>query len=286
MFGIWQERAMDIETVMVHLELERPNEGLLALAADLATRLGAAHLIGIASCQPIQLVYADSYATGDIMAADREEIEVELKKVEQRFHETCKGKVKRLEWRSNVTCGPLADYIASEARAADLIVTGPDIGGSMFDHARQVRIADLVFQAGRPMLMVPKACTYLDLGHVLIGWKETPECRRAVADALPLLKLAGRVSVITIASEEELAPAKGQVKDVVEWLLRHGVKANGDVIAHKGDDVQRFARLVQEKSPGLVVAGAYGHSRLREWALGGVTGDYLINPDRPVLLSH
>jgi nucleotide-binding universal stress UspA family protein len=277
---------MIIKTIMVHLELDQANASLAALATDLATRLGAPHLIGIAGCQPIQLVYNDTYAMGDIMAADREEIEEGMKKVEQHFHETCKGKVKRLEWRSNVTCGPLADYIASEARAADLIITGPDIGGSMFDHSRQVRIADLVFQAGRPVLIVPKVCTYLDLSHVLIGWKETPECRRAVADALPLLKLARRVSIAAIASEEELSPARQQVKDVAEWLLRHGVKADADVIDHKGDDVQRFARLVHEKSPGLIVAGAYGHSRLREWALGGVTGDYLINPDRPVLLSH
>jgi len=277
---------MNIKTIMMHLELEQANAGLLALATDLATRLGAAHLIGIAGCQPIQLVYNDTYATGDIMAADREEIEAELKKVEQRFHETCKGKAKQLEWRSNVTCGPLADYIASEARAADLVVTAPDIGGSVFDHARQVRIADLVFQAGRPVLIVPKVCTHLDLGHVLIGWKETPECRRAVVGALPLLRLAGRVSVIAIASEEEMALAADRVKDVAQWLLRHGIKAEAEAVARKGEDVQNFFKLVQEKAPGLLVAGAYGYSRFREWALGGVTGDYLINPDRPVLLSH
>jgi nucleotide-binding universal stress UspA family protein len=277
---------MTFKTIMVHLELEQPNDGLFALTADLAGRLDSAQVTGIAGCQPIQFVYDEPYIAGDIMKVDREQIEAELKKVEQRFREALKGKVKRLEWRSNVTCGPLADYVASEARAADLVITGPDIGGSMFDHARQVRLADLVFQAGRPVLIVPTAWTYLDLGHVLIGWKETPECRRAAADALPLLKLAGRVSVAAVAPEEELALSRGQVKDVVEWLLRHGVKADADVIAHKGNDVQRFARLVQEKSPGLVVAGAYGHSRLREWALGGVTGDYLINPDRPVLLSH
>jgi nucleotide-binding universal stress UspA family protein len=280
------EAMMTFKTITVHLELEEPNDGLFSLAADLAGRLDSTQIIGIAGCQPIQLLYDETYVAGEIMTADREQIEAELKKVEQRFREALKGKVKRLEWRSNVTCGPLADYIASEARAADLVITGPDIGGSMFDHARQVRIADLVFQAGRPVLIVPKVCTYLDLGHVLIGWKETPECRRAAADALPLLKLAGRVSVVTIASGEELASAEGQIKDVVEWLVRHGVRADAEVIAHKGDDVQCFARLVQEKSPGLVVAGAYGHSRLREWALGGVTGDYLINPDRPVLLSH
>jgi nucleotide-binding universal stress UspA family protein len=278
------ERAMDIRTIMLHLELEKPNEGLYALAAGVASRLGATAIIGIAGCQPLQLLYEETYAAGEIMAADRDEIEAEMKQVEQRFRDTFKGKVKRLEWRSNVTLGPLADYIAGEARAADLLITAPDIGGSMFDHARQVRIADLIFQAGRPVLIVPAASTHLDLGHALIGWKDTPECRRATLAALPLLAVAEHVSVVSIAAEED--DSEEAVEDVVQWLSRHGIEAEGEVVAHKGDDATRFARLVQEKAPGLVVAGAYGHSRVREWVLGGVTGDYLLHPDRPVLLSH
>lgn len=277
---------MNIKTIMMHLELEQANTDLFTLATDLAARLGAAHLIGIAGCQPMQLVYSDTYATGDIIAADREEIVAELKKVEQRFRETCKGKVKQLEWRSNVTCGPLADYIASEARAADLVITGPDIGGSTFDHARQVKIADLVFGAGRPVLVAPRACNHVDLSHAMVGWNDSPQCRRAIVAALPLLKLAVRISVVAIASVQMKDEREKHVKDVVQWLSRHGVKADGDMVMREGDDTGCFARLVQEKSPGLVVAGAYGHSRLREWALGGVTGDFLLNPDRPILLSH
>ncbi len=277
---------MGMKSIMVHLELERSNDGLFALAADLAARLGAADLIGIAGCQPIQLIYDETYASGDIMAADREQIDVQLKGAQARFHTALKDKVKHLEWRCNVTPGPLAEFIASEARAADLVITGPDIGGSMFDHTRRVSIADLVFQAGRPVLIVPKACERLDLGKVLIGWKDTPECRRALCDAIPLLKLAGRVELVAIAGKEEMENCRRQVDDVVKWLTRHGVTAKAEVTPHQGGDAECFAWLVKEKTPGLVVAGAYGHSRFREWALGGVTGDYLLGSDRPVLLSH
>ncbi len=277
---------MDIKSIMVHLELEQPNEGLLALTAELAQRLSASQVTGIAGCQPVQLVYDEACVAGEIMAADREQIETELKQVEQRFRNSFSKKVKQLEWRCNITPRPLADYIASEARAADIVISGPDIGGSVFDHARQVKIADLIFKAGRPIMIVPKACNHLDLSHVMIGWKDTAECRRALAAALPLLKLAGRMSVVTIAPKEEKEQAAEQVDDVIQWLSRHGLKAAGEAHTLKGADTLCFSRLVQEEAPGLVVAGAYGHSRLREWILGGVTGDFLINPDRPVFLSH
>jgi nucleotide-binding universal stress UspA family protein len=280
------ERDMDFKTIMVHLELGQSNDGLLTLAADLATRAGAAQVIGIAGCQPIQLIYDETYVAGEIMAADRVQIEAELKQAESRFRDAFRDKVKQLEWRCDITPASLADFIASEARAADLVISGPDIGGSVFDHARQVKIADLVFQAGRPVLVVPKEYDHVNLSDVMVGWKDTAECRRAVAAALPLLKLAGRISVVAIASEEEKDKAKEQVTDVVRWLLRHGLKVTGETRTLKGVDTLCFEQLVQEKAPGLIVAGAYGHSRLREWVLGGVTGDFLIDPDRPVFVAH
>lgn len=277
---------MNIKSIMVHMELEQPNEQLLALAAELTKRLDATEVIGIAGCQPVQLVYQETYVSGEILAADREQIEAEMKKAEQHFKDAFRNRAKRLEWRCNVTPGSLAGYVASEARAADLVITGPDIGGSMFDHARQTKITDLVFRAGRPVMIVPKACNHIDLSHVMIGWKDTAECRRALAAGLPLLSLAGRISVATIAPEEAQDEAEAQVEDVVQWLDCHGLKAAAEVHRLKGADTACFRHLVQEKAPGLVVAGAYGRSRLQEWILGGVTGDLLINPDRPVLLFH
>jgi nucleotide-binding universal stress UspA family protein len=107
-----------------------------------------------------------------------------------------------------------------------------------------------------------------------------------VAAALPSLKTAGRISIVAIASQERKDQTEEQVKDVVQWLSRHGLQAVGETRVLEGVDTLCFERLVEEKMPDLIVAGAYGHSRLREWVLGGVTGDFLINPNRPVLLSH
>ena len=276
---------MGYKTLMVHLELGRPNAGLLAITSDLAQRLKAA-VIGIAGCQPIQLMYNETYVAGDILAEDRKLIEKQIQDAEREFREALAGKVPALDWRSTVTYGPLAEYVARQARAADLLITGPDIGGSVFDHSRRVGIADLVMEAGRPVLIVPKGRDELHLQNVIVGWKGTRESRRAIADALPLLKLAHHVTVLQIAPDAEMSSAKDHVADVVKWLASHGINAKAEAIAAMGPDSDRLSDIVRERSTGLLVAGAYGHSRLREWVLGGVTGDFLMNPDRPVLISH
>lgn len=276
---------MDYKTLMVHLELGRANTALLSITADLVQRLKAG-AIGIAECQPIQVLYDATYVAGEILAEDRKQIEKQMQDAEREFREALSGKSERISWRSAVTFDSLAEFMAAEARAADLVLTIPDIGGSVFDHTRQVGITDLVMQAGRPVLIVPKDQASLNLDHVLIGWKETRECRRAVADSLPLLKLASRISLVEIAPEAELPRAKQQLADVAAWLSSHGVRAEPEALPAAGADSERLSNLARERSAGLIVAGAYGHSRLREWVLGGVTGDFLMNPHCCVLLSH
>jgi nucleotide-binding universal stress UspA family protein len=276
---------MDYKTLMVHLELGRANTALLSITADLVQRLKAG-VIGIAGCQPIQVLYDATYVAGEILAEDRKQIEKQMQDAEREFREALAGKSERLSWRSAVTFDSLAEFVAEQARAADLILTIPDIGGSVFDHTRQVGITDLVMQAGRPVLIVPEGRDSLNLDHVLIGWKETRECRRAIADSLPLLKLAGRISLVEIAPEAELPRAKEQLGDVAAWLSSHGIRAQPEALPAAGSDSQQLANLAHERSAGLIVAGAYGHSRLREWVLGGVTGDFLLNPHCCVLLSH
>jgi nucleotide-binding universal stress UspA family protein len=276
---------MDYKTLMVHLELGQSNDKILAITADLAQR-HKAHVIGIASCQPIQLAYNETYVDGDVLVEDRKLIEKQMKEAEAQLRSALDGKANGVEWRSTVTFGPLADYMAQQARAADLVITGPDLRGSVFDHTRQVGIADLIMEAGRPVLIVPKGHGALGLNRVIIAWKDTRECRRAVADALPLLKMAHGVNVVEIAPDEEISRAKHHVADVVDWLGRHGIKAKAEAVVSTGLDSECLDDLAHESQADLIVAGAYGHSRLREWVLGGVTGDFLINPNRCVLLSH
>jgi nucleotide-binding universal stress UspA family protein len=276
---------MGYKTLMVHLELGQSNEKILAIAGNLAMR-HKAHVIGIASCQPIQLAYNETYVSGEILVEDRKLIEKQMKDAERQLLSALDGKAICMESRNTVTFGPLADYLAQQARAADLIITGPDIRGSVFDHTRQVVIADLIMDAGRPVLIVPKQRSELVLKQVIVAWKGTRECRRSIADALPMLKSAYAVTIVEIAPDEEISRAKQHVADVISWLGRHGITAKGETLAATGDDSERLSDFARERRADLVVAGAYGHSRLREWVLGGVTGDFLINPDRCVLLSH
>ena len=115
--------------------------------------------------------------------------------------------------------------------------------------------------------------------NVLIAWKDTPEARRAVVDALPILREAKDVMVAEIAEDDDKPAALSGVKDVVAWLSRHGVLASGQVPDECGHAAAQLGRIASEVGAGLVVAGAYGHSRLREWVFGGVTKE-LINPSK------
>jgi nucleotide-binding universal stress UspA family protein len=276
---------MDYKTLLVHLELGRSNEGLLEIASALADTLHA-EVIGVAACQPLQIFYGEMYVSEEVYKADREEIKRQIKAAEQEFREAFEGHATILDWRTSVSNSPLSDYIADQARAADLVVTGTDIGGSVFDTTRRVNIADLVMQAGRPVLIVPSDRASLTLGHIVVGWKGTRESRLAIQEALPLLKLAGQVTVVEIAPANEVSQDKNHLEDVVGWLKRHAIEATAVVVPAKGEDGPRLAGFVAEKNADLLVAGAYGHSRIREWALGGVTKDFLLRPNRCVLVAH
>lgn len=276
---------MGYKTLLVHLELGRPNEGLLAIAGALADTLHA-EVIGVAACQPIQILYDETYVSGEIYEEDRKEIKKQIEAAEHQFRKAFAGRAKILDWRTTVCYSPLCDYIADQARAADLVITGTDIGGSVFDSTRRVNIADLVMQAGRPVLIVPSDRSSLKLDHVVVGWKGTRESRLAILEALPLLKLARQVTVVEIAPTNEVSQDKHELEDVVGWLKRHAVEASAVVIPAKGQDGPRLAGFAAEKDADLLVAGAYGHSRVREWALGGVTEDFLLQPNRCVLVAH
>lgn len=272
---------MSYATLMVHLEIGHPNTGLLRIAGDLAGRLNAS-LVGIAVCQPMRILYNDGYVPGDIIEQDRQQIDDDMKAAEAEFRAAFPGG----EWRSVVTYKSLSDNLAKEARCADLVITGVDKNVSFFDTSRHVDMGDFVMQAGRPCLIVPADTADLALNHIVVGWKESAESRRAIRDALPLLKLSEHVTVVEIAGAEDLAAAHARVDDVVAWLGRHRVTARPAAALSTDDDATRLDAIVKEQGADLLVAGAYGHSRVREWALGGVTRNLLLRGGRCSLISH
>ena len=272
-------------TLMVYLDVDHENTNLLNITADLAERFDA-DVVGIASCQPARFL-GDGSATSEFIARDREEIAERMKATQNAFHAALENRNPRHEWRAAVTFGPPTDYIACQGRRADLVVIGVEHRGSWLDPSWRVDTGDLLMQIGRPMLVVPTGVESLSADTVLVGWKDTRESRRAVVDALPFLKTAKKVVVVEIVtSDDQIDAAQRNVNDVSEWLNRHGVLSSPIATVTEGHREADLTAVAQREGADLVVAGAYGHSRLHEWMLGGVTRDLLANSARCILLSH
>lgn len=276
---------MTYATLLVHLQTGWPNTALLSVAGQFAERFGA-HLIGIAACQPMMIVSGDGAVCGDVYADDQRQITIDLEAAQSEFRESLSGRSASLEWRSQITLTGPSHYLSLEARCADLIMIG-STPADTFNLARAANPGSLVMEAGRPVFVTP-AIRDAPMGfeRALIGWKDTTECRRAIVDALPLLQRTERIHVIEIASIDELDAARARLDDVVTWLHRHGVTAKAAVERSDGHDVEHLHRVAHAENSDFIVAGAYGHSRLREWVVGGVTRDLLLDCQYGVLMSH
>ena len=269
---------MTYATLMVNVDPGGVNAAVLEATGDLAERLHS-RVIGIAVGRLATGLYADGYVGGALIDQEYAAVEELLKAAEAEFRRAMHNRAASIEWRSRATFEPAAAYVAAQARSADLLVTGGGVLSS-------VETGDLVMQAGRPVLTAPPGVVMADARRVVIAWKDTREARRAAYDALPLLRLAESIAVVEIAADDELADAQGRTRDVVDWLARHGVTADAIASAAQDDDHQRLHEIARDRNAGLIVAGAYGHSRLREWIIGGVTRALLADPAHRSLLSH
>ena len=276
---------MTLATLMVCLRLEHSNADLLAVTADLAERFRAS-VIGVATRHPMQFMFSGGLVPEELIEQEANEFKEEVDGLEAEFHNALLGRAGKLQWRAKMELGPLSDYIANEARCADLVITDVDRSGSFSHPATHIDVGDLLMRVGRPVLVAPTVVSNLKLERAVVGWKETPEARRAVLDALPLLREAASVAVVEIAGEAELEEARFRLDDVVAWLDRHGVAAEPIAAASRGADASGLTAIAREQGADLIVAGAFGHSRLREWVFGGVTRDLLLRSDRFALLSH
>jgi nucleotide-binding universal stress UspA family protein len=184
--------------------------------------------------------------------------------------------------------GATAELVALHARHADLVVLGqadPEDGPP----SAAGTVAAALFDSGRPVLVVPYAGTFVTAGRrVLVGWNASREAARAVNDALPLLVGAEVVTVSAVNPRRGLDGHGDEPgADIALHLARHGVKV--DVEHSAAPEIEAADILLNrasELSADLLVVGAYGHSRLREMILGGVTRSLLRQMTVPVLMSH
>lgn len=277
---------MTYASLMVYADEGAETEARVALACDLAVSFDA-RLIGISASLP-DAPQVDPYAggamLGEMLGLFRDRAEAEVARAETAFWKTVGAHAGRCEWRGQV--GFPSDVVGQAMRAADLLILGrldPARGPQ-----RSIDPGDALMALGRPVLIVPPAPVRLPQGTAaVVAWKDCREARRAVASALPMLKASALTHVIEICAADGMEGAEARTSDVAAFLGRHDIVASAQVL--QGDGGARSGQILKfadERQAGLIVAGGYGHARMRERVLGGVTHGLLATSPVCLLLSH
>jgi nucleotide-binding universal stress UspA family protein len=280
--------AADIQQILVHLDPTRACARRLAAACEVAKRLqGSLTALYAATPGFAELPFAPAIGGPGFSASLLEVDDRRRAQAQKVFHETRRACAIEAAW-AQTSAVPIAEAFAQQALFADLLVLGqrdPD------DEDAACVPADLVesvlLASGRPALVIPHIGASTTIGNtVAVAWKETPEAARAVASALPFLRKASRVHVLSWG--EEPSPAVGgQPLDLERYLRSHGVSFTWD---RAGAERQQVGELLLSRAfdfgADLLVMGCYGHSRAREWILGGASRTILQSMTLPVLMQH
>lgn len=177
---------------------------------------------------------------------------------------------------------------ANHARYADVAVV-PLPADEDARRRNMLVFEEALFSAGRPVLALPEQAEAVALGRrVLVAWSGTREATRAVHDAMPILVKAEAVRAVAVDRwDMVLRDGEDPAADIAAHLSRHGVPVEAKLVPSMGKDIAEVL-LAEANYLGadMLVLGGYGHSRTREWLVGGVTRDLLARSTRPMLLSH
>jgi nucleotide-binding universal stress UspA family protein len=279
---------MDYKTILVHLDRGARRSERLELALTLAERYDA-HLVGLFALSEVRVpTYVRSDPTGALLAAQEWQRAEAAREAEAAFRAAAArhGGVKA-EWR--VSSADALDAVRLNARYSDLVVAGQREREAEDEAGVAPGFVDeLVLSCGRPVLLVPYAGRFPAAGRrVLVAWNASAEAARAIADALPLLARAERVNIIVFETGEPGDHGEEPGADAALYLARHGVKAT--VSRYGSPDIDVGSQVLSraaDMSADLIVMGAYGHSRMRELVLGGVSRTILESMTAPVLMSR
>jgi len=273
---------MSYASLMVFLDALSPSAGLVKCAADVATKF-TARLIGVSSISIPPRFAANSITIDATSNKDIEKMRGKLEEDEAWFRKT----VGLEQWQTEFRCAleyP-AEFLAEQARAADLVV----IGQSKWPASASVslNVGEAILTCGRPVLVVPENVSSVKADHVVIAWKDAREARRAVQDALPFLHEAARISIVGICDLTTDADVKRSLDDVAKYLTHHRLKGEPTIVPCKdGSGARELLQYAQAEQADLIVSGAYGHSRLGEWIFGGMTHGLLAKSHYCCLMSH
>lgn len=258
----------------------------IALAVAFEARLSVLEMVNL----PVSLAspwgLTPEVAMADVYTRLRAQGEINVARLKEKLgKETIASDVRLVE----AMFAEPAQVAAHHAHYADLAIVAGSIGDTAEGAVTQAAFGGLLLESGRPVLVVPPRCkTVLPPKRIVLAWRPTREAARALHDAMSFLVRAEQVDVLVVnAAEGELGHGDEPGADVAAHLARHGVKAN---VVRRDAGARSVSAIVLEQAresyAQMIVAGGYGHSRLREWAMGGVTRELLIGAPIPVFYSH
>jgi nucleotide-binding universal stress UspA family protein len=279
---------------MVVLDGSERNEVLLTIAANLARRHDA-HLVGLCALEllqparpgiqrgsPLDAAGLEDMRTGQYTEAAEQAVQIEAVFREQlRF--------KRLQGDWQVASGNVGEMVIRQARRVDLVILGQTNPDQPPPPAGRHLVHDVLLTSGRPTLVIPYVGAFETVGtRVLVGWNESREAARALNDAIPMIANAESVTIVAIrAAGRSLEPSEEGTTSVADHLARHGMSAvTARATTAEASVADTLLSYAADLSADLLVVGGYGHSRLRELVLGGITRQLLLQMTLPVLMSH
>ena len=273
-----------IKDVVVNLGLER--DAPARVAVSLAEMFGA-HVLGLAfAYEPIIPGTIMGSVPAELIERQRAEASGKAKAAVAQFEEIARRSALSYERRIlSTSLSGASDQLGRIARRFDIVV----VGQPEREHAAADEIVDegALFESGRPVVVVPFIHQgSLKLDRVMACWDGSRAAARSIADSLPIMKKAKQVEVIMVANgrakSDEVPGA-----DLGQHLARHGLKVEVKrMISPDIDVASTILSYAADSSADLIVMGGYGHSRLREFVLGGVTRGMLEAMTVPVLMSH
>ena len=274
---------MSYKTILVHINSDKRCAARLEVAIQLAKKYEAC-LVGLHAFFPYTPPgYIMAHMGAEVIAAQQKLATEAMSQTGEAFRkQTSVAGLENKEWHT-AHDDPVS-AMSLQAKYADLLVIGQTTDDSGVDKDFPER---LILDTGRPVLVVPEVGDFPFVGkRIIIAWNASWEAARAVTNAIPFLKLADKVYVMTVqskASENESI----STEQIVQYLSRHGVgveveESHGVEIGVANELLSRASDL----SVDLLVMGCYGHTRVREWILGGATRTTLESMTIPVLMSH
>ncbi len=276
---------MAYKTILVCLnEIERLPQ-LIAMARNLGVKFGA-HITGLYVVPGIEVYPEPASAVGaSVYDGKRVYFQEKISKIRSDFETAMKQDGLSFDFHDVDSIMPnILQDVVEQSRSVDLIV----VSATNRDKAVGVEndfVENLVIAAGRPVLILPfKGKSWPKMEEIVLAWDDSREASRTVFDGVPFMQLAQRTHVVTFDPD---GPGTVPGAAIAEALDRHGIKAKTMTMSSSGLGVgELLMRTAHDQGAGLIIMGAYGHSRFTEFVFGGATRHIIRNLNIPVLMSH